>query len=84
MRLAHGCRHHSLLPPPPVFKLPTTIAIATVLPGQLDDVLGQALFVRPATRHLALRGAVLPQGAAGAAFRYAERLPHVVDASAAT
>ena len=60
------------------------ISVATVSSGQFDDVLSQALFVRLATGHLALRGAVLTQGAAGAALRYAERLSHVVDAFAAT
>ncbi|KGB27071.1 hypothetical protein HPDFL43_00038490 [Hoeflea phototrophica DFL-43] len=60
------------------------VAIAPILIGQFDDVIGQPLFIGPALGHLALRGPVLPERAAGAAFRYAKLLPHMVDALAAT
>jgi hypothetical protein len=60
------------------------IAIAPVLVGQLDDVVGQTLFIGPALRNLALRGSVLTKCAAGAALGYAKFLPHMVDALAAT
>jgi hypothetical protein len=60
------------------------ISIAPVLIGQLDDIVGQTLFVGPALGRLALRGSVLPKCAAGAALRYAKFLPHMVDALAAT
>jgi hypothetical protein len=36
--------------------------------GQLDDVVGQTLFIGPALGYLALRGPVLPERAAGAAL----------------
>jgi hypothetical protein len=52
--------------------------------GQLDDIVGQTLFIGSALRHLALRGSVLAKRAAGAALRYAKLLPHMVDAFAAT
>ena len=39
-------------------------------------------FVRGAARNLALRRAVLPEGAAGAALGYAKRIPHMIDALA--
>ena len=51
---------------------------------QLDDVVGQTFLVGSTLRNLALCGAMLAQGAAGAALGYAERLPYVVDAFAAT
>ena len=41
------------------------IAIAPELSRQLDDVIGQPFFVRQTTGNLALRGTVLPDGAAG-------------------
>ncbi|KHQ53966.1 Mobile element protein [Mameliella alba] len=44
------------------------IAVAPVLIGQFDDVVGQTLIFGPALRHLALRGSVLPERAAGAAL----------------
>jgi len=56
------------------------VPIPTVLTGQLDDVLGQALFVRLALRDLALRRSVLPECAPDPALRYAEGLAHTVDA----
>jgi hypothetical protein len=50
---------------------------------QLDDVIGQPVLVGSTVRHLALRRAVLPECAAGAALGYAERLAHKIDALAA-
>jgi len=60
------------------------ISVAPILIGQFDDVVGQAFFIGPALGHFALRGSVLPERAAGAAFRYAKLPPHMVDAFAAT
>ena len=60
------------------------ISIAPVLVGQLDDIVGQTLLIGPAMRHLALRGSVLTQGAAGAALGNAKLPPHIVDALATT
>ena len=45
------------------------IAIATILPGQLDHVGHQSVFIRATNWHLTLRGSVLPETAASAAFR---------------
>ena len=42
------------------------VAVAAVLPGQLDDVGGQPLLVVAALRHLALRRAMLPERRTGA------------------
>ena len=59
------------------------IAVAPVLAGQLDDVIGQAVFVPASLWNLALGGAVLFQGAAGPALGDTEGLPHMVNAAAA-
>ncbi len=59
------------------------IAVTPVGARQLDDVVGQPFLVGSAMRNLAPCGAMLAQGAAGAALGYAERLPHMVDAFAA-
>ena len=60
------------------------ISVASVLIGQFDDIIGQTLLIDPALRNLTLRGSVLTQGAAGAAFGYAKLLPHMIDALATT
>jgi len=44
------------------------IAVTPILIGQLDDVVGQTLFICPALGCLALRGPVLPERTAGAAL----------------
>ncbi len=44
------------------------ISVAPVLIGQLDDVIGQTLLIGPALWHFALRGPVLAERAASAAF----------------
>ena len=44
------------------------VAVATVIAGQGDDVLGQLLLVGPAARNLALRGSVLTENPAGPTF----------------
>src|SRR5690606_32727815 len=58
------------------------IAISPVGASERDDVFRQPFFVRGAARNLALRRAVLPEDAAGAALGYAEGLPHLVIALA--
>ena len=60
------------------------IAVATIVAGQLDHVLGQAFLVRATLRDLALGRAVLAKSAAGPAFGDAVNLPHVVDAPTTT
>ena len=60
------------------------ISVAPVLTSQDDDVLGQLLFAGSALRNLALRGSVLTKNAAGPALRYAQALPHLVNALATT
>jgi hypothetical protein len=60
------------------------IIVPAVLTRQLDDVSGQALFVGPTLRDLALDRAVLPERAAGAALRHARRLPRADDAEPTT
>lgn len=59
------------------------VAIAPELSRQLDDVLGQPLFIGQAAGRLTLRGSVLTEGATGPALGYLEGLPHMVDALAA-
>ena len=63
---------------------PAGQCIAPELSRQLDEILGQAFFVRQAAWDLALRGAMLSEDAAGPAFRHAKGLPHMIDASTAT
>jgi len=60
-----------------------TIAVSSELFCQRDDVIGQPFFVRQATGHLALRRAMLTQCAANPALRYAEGLPHMINAQPA-
>ena len=59
------------------------ISVTPELSRQFNDVLGQPFFVRKTERHLALRGTMLPEGAAGPALGYAKGLPHMFDALAA-
>ena len=54
------------------------ISIAPELSRQLNDVISQLLFVRQATGNLALRGTMLPEGAASPALRHAKGLPHMI------
>ena len=58
------------------------IAVAPILPGQLDDVGGQLLFVVAAPRRLALRRAVLPERPAGAALGDGQHPADMLDAGA--
>ena len=60
--------------------MPCRAMIASVLIGQLNDIVGQPLFVGMASRDLSLRGSVLTKCAAGAALGYAKLLSHMVDA----
>ena len=60
------------------------IAVATILPGQGDQVGGQPLFIGTAPRHLALRRAVLPERRAGTALGNRQRSSNMFDAGAAT
>ncbi len=60
------------------------IAVAAVLAGQLDDVVGEANLVTTAPRQPALGRAVLAERAAGPALRDAEGLPHALDAAPPT
>jgi hypothetical protein len=59
------------------------VAVAAVLPGQLDDVGGQAFFVIMAPRPLALRRAMLPEHPADPALGQFQLRPDMVDAGAA-
>ena len=60
------------------------VAIAAILPGQLDDVGRQPLFVVTALRDLALRRAMLAERRAGAALGDATAPVDMLDAGAAT
>jgi hypothetical protein len=60
------------------------IAVATVLPGQLDDVVGQPRFIVTAPRDLALRRAMLTERRTGAALGNRQRSSNMLDAGAAT
>ena len=44
------------------------IAVTAVLIGQLDNIVGETFLIRAALRHLALRGSVLTECAAGPAL----------------
>jgi hypothetical protein len=61
-----------------------TIAISTILPGQLDHVGHQAFFISASHRDFALRGSVLPQNAAGAALRDIELSTNTINAGTTT
>jgi hypothetical protein len=60
------------------------VAVAAVLPGELDDVGGEPFLVIPAPRKLALRRTVLAECCAGAALGNPELVSNVLDAGAAT
>ena len=57
-----------------------TIAVSTILPGQLDHIRHQSLFVWAADRCFALCGSVLPHDAAS----YIQRVANTINASTAT
>lgn len=69
-RLVQEPRHHP-------------VAVPRVGSGQLDDVLGETLLVRPALRDIALGRTMLPENKAGPAFRDVQSLPRMVNAPAA-
>jgi hypothetical protein len=56
------------------------IAIATVSPRELDDVISQPFFIGLATRYLALGRTVLTKGLTSPTFRYTEGLADMVNA----
>jgi hypothetical protein len=59
------------------------VAVAAVLPGELDDVGGELFLVVPAPRELALRRAVLTECSAHPAFGELKLPSDVLDAGAA-
>jgi hypothetical protein len=61
-----------------------TIAVSSEIFRQRDNILGQPFFIRQATWHLALRRTMLAECAANPALRYAEGLPHMINAQTAT
>jgi len=61
-----------------------TIAVSSEIFGQRDNILGQPFFIRQTTWHLALRRTMLAEYAANPALRYAEGLPHMINAQTAT
>jgi len=60
------------------------ITVATVLPGQCDEIGRQLLFVITAPRYPALRRAVLPERRTGAALGDMHDLADLLDTGAAT
>jgi hypothetical protein len=56
------------------------VAVPAILRRQFNDVRRKTIFIRAASRNLALCRAVLAKRAAGAALRYAKRLPRAVNA----
>jgi hypothetical protein len=60
------------------------IAVATILPSQLDDIGGQLIFILPAPRDLALRRTVLPERRTGTPLGDRQRSSYMLDAGAAT
>jgi hypothetical protein len=60
------------------------IAVTAILPGQLDDVGGQPLFIVTALRDLALRRAMLAERRTGATLGDGELPSNMLDAGAAT
>ena len=56
-----------------------TIAIASVLPGQRDDVFGQGLLVVSPARHDALRRSMLPEHPAYSPLGRRQQLPDMID-----
>ena len=61
-----------------------TLSVAAILICQLDDIVGQPVFVDTSLRSFALCGSMLPKCAAGPALGNAKLLPHTVDAFATT
>jgi len=60
------------------------IAVAAILPGQLDDIVPQPCFIVTAPRDLALRRAMLPERRTGTALGNRQRSSYMLDAGAAT
>ena len=60
------------------------IAVATILPSELDDIGGQSLFVVTAPRDLALRRAVLTERRTGPTLGNQQCSSYMLDAGAAT
>jgi hypothetical protein len=60
------------------------IAIASIPPGQLDEVGRQPLFILTAPRDLALRRAMLAECGTGTALGDRQHASNMLDASAAT
>jgi hypothetical protein len=60
------------------------IAVATVLPGQLDNVGAEPCFIVSAVRKLALRRAMLAKGGTGTPLGNRQRLANMLDADTAT
>src|SRR5215467_6407183 len=60
------------------------IAVAAVLPGKLDDIGRETLFVVTTARDLALRRAMLPERCTGAALGNMQLRSHLLDAGTAT
>ena len=61
-----------------------TIAIAAILPGQLDHVGDKALFVFSAPWNMALCGAMLTKHTTGTAFRNTQLVTHLINATPTT
>src|SRR5499427_9319306 len=60
------------------------IAVAAVLPGKLDDIGRETLFVVTTARELALRRAMLPERRTGAALGNMQLRSHLLNAGTAT
>jgi hypothetical protein len=60
------------------------IAVAAILPGQLDDIGRQPFFVGTAPRDLALRRAMLTESGAGTPLGDRQHASNMLDAGAAT
>jgi len=60
------------------------IAVAAILPGQLNDVVGQPRFIVTAPRDLALRRAMLAERRASTTLGNRQRSSNMLDAGAAT
>ena len=60
------------------------VAITAILPGQLDDIGGQPLFIVTALRDLALRRAMLAERRTGTALRNGQLPSNMLDTGTAT
>jgi|SRR6516165_4078680 len=60
------------------------VAIATILPGQLDDIGSKPLLIVPTARHFALRRAVLPERRTDATLGNRQLRADLFNAGAAT